>query len=174
MEYSKDVKKYELFIDVRPDTGFTQGYGIIQPSDRSLNVIPETDFFISVFLSKSTSIYEYVDVQKDETIQKIERQNINPYFIEFGFFDTIVRNKTNRGSDLSNGMVNYIRSVRQGVLSAYTDLQIVQWFDYEGKNSLPWFKGTTDEVTIDDIDKSKLTWSDIISKANFYPIDINK
>jgi hypothetical protein len=173
MRPTENIRKYSIFIDVRPTTGFTQGFGIIQPSDRSLGIIPETDFYVPVFLTKGGSIYEYVNIQQDKTIQPIQRQNINPFFIEFDFFDTIIRNKINVGIDLTSGMFDFIRTTRPEVTSAFTDTQIIDWFDSEGKNELPWFKGTPQQVTIDDIDKSKITFNDIISKASFFPIKIN-
>ncbi len=128
-----------------------------------------TNFYITVGLSKTTNVLGYVDVTKDETIQTIERQEINPYFIEMGFFDGIQRNKVNYGIELTPLRINYIRTVRPDVSLAFVyDDEIQKWFDLYGKFELPW-----DNVTIDDIDKADTTMYDIVSKASYYPIDIN-
>jgi len=47
------------------------------------------DFLIPILLTRTYGINEYVDVKKDNYQYIIERQDINPYYIEFGFFDTI-------------------------------------------------------------------------------------
>jgi hypothetical protein len=79
----EDKRNITLFIDKRPQ-------GIIQPSTRTFSDINKTDFYITVNLSRKAKLFEdYIDVFKDSTRFKIERQEINPYYIELGFFSTI-------------------------------------------------------------------------------------
>jgi hypothetical protein len=73
-----------------------------QPSSAVFN------YYLPIMLSRTSEIYEYVDTKKDEKISVIDRQEINPYFIELGFFDEISRIKTNIGSDLTIKMLNFI------------------------------------------------------------------
>ncbi len=48
------------------------------------------DFYIDVFLTKSfRKVDEYIDVEKDDLRTSIDRQLVNPYFIELAFFETI-------------------------------------------------------------------------------------
>src|ERR1017187_5461706 len=121
MDISENIKKYNIFLDPRGNpNGFTGG-------TLPLASAVWTDLFIPVFLTRTNKIIEYVDVQKDNTIQKIQRQNFNPYFIEFGFFDTIRRNKVNVGADLTANMINFIRSSRTDIYGfyAYTNAQVI-------------------------------------------------
>lgn len=141
--------------------------------DRTEHRFPEFDFFVPLFLTRTNEIFEFVQINKDETIQVIERQEINPFFIELSFFDTIEQNKVLRGSDLTVDMINYIKGVR-AELAGFTNQEVVMWFDQIGVNELPWFKGTNNEVSADDIDKINVISSHIISKANYFNIDINK
>lgn len=66
------------------------------------------DYFLPIMISRTSEVYEYVDVKKDEKTIKIDRQEINPYFIELGIFDDLSRIKSNVGSDLTYKMMNFI------------------------------------------------------------------
>ena len=55
-----------------------------------------------------------------------------------------------------------------------TDEQIKNWFDNVGINSLPWNKNESDETDLYNLEINELFWNSIISKANYYPIEINK
>lgn len=172
-----EVERYKikLFLDVRPWTGSTSGFGIIQPNGKIGEGNPR-DYFINVNLNRTYNVLEYINISKDPTKISIDRQLINPHFLEFAFFDTINKNKVNYGYDLTTGttgMTEFIRKKRADI-SGFTDSQIAEWFDYQGYNELPWNEGTKLQVTIDDIDKYNLMWQDIISKANYFKIDINK
>lgn len=172
LEDNFELHKYKLYLDIRKDRNFPTGFGFLH-SDRTINSLPENDFYLPIFLEKSTNKYEYVDVQKDETIEPIERQEINPYFIEFGFFDDIIRNKIIRGEHLTLGMSNFIKEKRPEIANlSFQDLK--KWFDEFGKFELPWSAGTTNEVTIDDIETSSIQFQHIVSKAGNFSIEINK
>jgi len=74
--------KIELFIDKRPN-------GILQPSGMLGNT-NDSDFYVNIPLNKNITLFEdYVTISTDPFRTTIERQLINPYFIELGFFETI-------------------------------------------------------------------------------------
>ena len=80
----EDKRNITLFIDKRVQ-------GIIQPN-RTFKDINSSDFFITVALTKNAKpTDEYVEVFKDETKVSIERQEINPFFLELGLFNTVVK-----------------------------------------------------------------------------------
>jgi len=66
-------------------------------------------FYIDVLLTKTFEVIDYVDTKKDEKIYTINRQEFNPYFIDFEFFSTLNRVKSNQGNDLTTDMINYLR-----------------------------------------------------------------
>ncbi len=149
----EEVKKYYLFKDSRKEN----------------TLKAPSAFYITIGLVKTNNIIEYSDVVRQDDIQTMERQEINPYFIELGFFDEIKRNKVNYGIELTPKRIQFIRNSRPDISVLYQfDDQIQQWFDINGKFELPW-----GDITIDDLDKSDPTTSNIISKASIYPIDIN-
>lgn len=171
MLYDRDnIIKYTWFADARPSTAFTQGYGFVH-SSRILSETPDSDIYVTVPLYRSYLIHEYVDVKKDETIQKIQRQEINPLFYEYSFFNNIKRNKVNNGGDLTIGAINFILSKRIDI-TGFTNSQVVEWFDYVGKNELPW-RLAEETITINDIEKSQIMLENIVSKSGFFGIDIN-
>lgn len=74
--------KIELFIDKRSN-------GILQPNG-TLGVKNHSDFYVNVPLSRNITLFEdYVNIAIDPFRTSIERQLINPYFIELGFFETV-------------------------------------------------------------------------------------
>jgi hypothetical protein len=194
MEYSNEISNYVIYMQTWPSDRFETGYGIVQKSkigaldetqrrDRRLlgvepniedflGACPETDFFIDVFLTKTTDIYEYVDTQKDERIQPIERQEFNPFYINYSFFDTIERNHANDGNGLTLDMIDFIRSVRLDVQN-FTNQQVRTWYTEIGRFEFPWNQGTANEVNIEDVDRSGVDVSNIVSKAQPFNIDIN-
>ncbi len=140
--------------------------------DRSTSRFPEFDFHVPIFLKRTYEVHEYVETSKEEEILPIERQEFNPYFIEFGFFDTIDRNRVNNGNELTVAMLNFIR-LRRSDVENLSDNQLRKWFDDIGKNEFPWNKGTALETTINDIDRVSFVAGHIVSKANRFNIDIN-
>ena len=174
MEYSFDnIHSFTIPVRTSPDSGSTLGYGFVhEDSIRTIKPYPKSDFFLPVFITKNENLLEYVDVTHDDTIFVMQRQEVNPWFIEFGFFDTIKRNKVNEGLDLTNIMLNYIRSVKPEI-SSLVDNDVKIWFDTIGKYELPWNKGTSNETTLDNLEKISLISQNIISNAFFNHIDIN-
>lgn len=175
MEHNSDnIHNFTLFVRTSPDTGSTLGYGFVHEGpNRHVSNLPQNDFFMPLFLTKTEDYYEYVDVTHDDTIFKMERQAFNPYFLEFEFFDGIKRNKVNNGEDLTVAIINYIRLVRSDI-SNLSNQEVKDWFDTIGKFELPWNKGTPLETTFDKLDTIGVLMQDIISKAKFLDIEINK
>lgn len=171
MEFSKDLNKFEIYVQTTPVDYFTTGYGFVY-SDKSVNANPENDFILPIFLTKKYNYYEYVDVKKDDTIIPIQRQNVNPYFIEYSFFDDVSRVGLKEGYQLTNTMVDFIRT-RRADISGSTDQQIREWFDKFGYYELPWNKGTSLETTLAQIEENGVLLDTIIGKAKLLNIDIN-
>lgn len=171
MEDYKEIQKYEIYLNLVQDSGFTNGYGFLH-SNNEIEFNPEFDFHIPIFIKKSYDIYEYVNITKDENVFDIERQLINPFFLEFSFFDTIKTNKTMYGNNLTSDMADFIKSKRTET-SGFTYNQMVNWFDDIGVHQLPWNIGG-EFIGFDEIDKAGVNVENIISKANFKNININK
>lgn len=173
MFYSeKQLLKTVIYADVRSTSAFTQGYAFVNKLGQ-ISEIPFSDFWLSIPLFKTCIIMDYVDVQKDERIQNIERQEINPFYLEYKFFDNVVKNKINNGSELTDTMINFILSKRNDI-QGYTNDQVRDWYDYIGKNELPWTAPDGSEVTVDDIETSQTILNSIVSKAKLLRIDIHK
>jgi len=95
-----DIKKYQIKVDFIPGGGIKRSDGIIADSyDR--------DFYITVPIFRNIIIDDYVDVEIDPLRLEVERQLINPYFIELGFFEnisstnSIVTKSKNYGIDIN-------------------------------------------------------------------------
>lgn len=74
--------KIELFIDKRPN-GILQASGMLSNQNA-------TDFYVNVPISRNITLFEdYVNIATDPFRTAIDRQLVNPYFIELGFFETI-------------------------------------------------------------------------------------
>lgn len=166
--------KIKLFVKTSVDSGSTLGYGFIhEGATRTLEALPQSDFFIPIFLEKNESYYEYVDVTHDDTIFTMQRQLFNPFFLEFEFFDDIQRNKVNNGEDLTLSMIFYIRNVRTDIANLSNE-EVKTWFDNIGRYELPWNKGEDNETTLDDLDEAAVILQNIVSKAHFLGLTINK
>lgn len=175
MEYSfENIHNFQLFVKTSPDENSSEGYGFIHEGpNRTLQSYPPNDFYLPVFLTRTGNLMEYVDISHDDSVFVMKRQEVNPWFLEFSFFDTIKRNKVNEGANLTNIMLNYIRSVRPDV-AQFVDVDLKNWFDSIGRYELPWNKGESNETSLDDLDVISLINQNIISKAHFNNIDINK
>lgn len=142
-------------------------------------------YYLNVFLEKTCELFEYVDIKKDEKIFKIDKQKINPYYIDFGFFNSINRIKINNENDLTPIMKNYLNQNYSKSIMKYSALEspVDSWFSEIGYNIL--LKNiiiTVDENTgeekreneLEKLEKLELNTNSITSKSFFFPISINK
>lgn len=75
--------KIQLFLDKRED------FGIIQPNN-SYGTKNFYDWHINIPFTKTNKVVEdYVHVYMDPFTTTLTRQLVNPYFMEFGFFETV-------------------------------------------------------------------------------------
>ena len=63
--------------------------GSVVTSVGGLATYYDSDWYLNVMLTKDIELTNYVEINKDATKYTINRQNINPYFYELGFFETI-------------------------------------------------------------------------------------
>jgi len=173
MEKIDNIQQYKLYVDTIPMSGVPGAWSFVYKDGSKNNGVPEFDFYFPLFLTKTYEIYEYVDVQKETEIIPIQRQEFNPYFIEFGFFDDVKRNRVNRGGELTSAMLNFIRLRRQDV-AILNNNDLRKWYDEVGVNEFPWNEGTKQEVTEDDIDEVNFVAGHLVSKAKYFKIDVNK
>ena len=188
------VRKYTIYADfiTLADKSAKEGDLIsydtkIRKSDGTLGNVPESDYYIRFPLKKSMRNIDYSNVDIQENVESIERQNFNPYFIEIGFFQGIKRNKVSLGEQLTSAHINFIRDRRPdintkfssgntfsvGGLDVSADERIRIWFDELGRNEFPWNKGGDRETVLNDLDLVLINNENIVSKASLYPIDIN-
>lgn len=74
--------KIKLFLQSEPE-GVVQPMGILGTQNIS-------DYFVNIPLTRKTKLIgDYIDVQFDPLRLNMQRQLINPWFIEFGFFESI-------------------------------------------------------------------------------------
>jgi len=78
----EEVFKYKIRLNVNPGGGVITSTGVISDSY-------DKDFFITLPVYKTQDLEGYVSVEKDPLKTSINRQFINPYFIELGFFENI-------------------------------------------------------------------------------------
>lgn len=84
--------KIELFIDKRPN-------GILLPNGTLGTKL--SDFYVNVPLNRNITLFEdYISVTLDPFITSMQRQLINPYFIELGFFETVNSISASTASDI--------------------------------------------------------------------------
>jgi hypothetical protein len=162
---------------------FPSGYGFVQ-KDKTIGPNPPNDFYLPIFLTKIYDYCTYVDIKADDTPFVIERQNINPFYIEVDFFTTVNRNGLRTGAQLTTNMIAYIKSRNMSgetgaPLSSYPNTisgnqAIRDWFENIGYWELPWDKGGSFETTLDDIEKVSYLLDTIRGKARILNIDIQK
>jgi hypothetical protein len=78
----KEVQRYKIRLPKYPNLG-------IQRSDGYISDSYDKDFYINIPIFKEEVVSDYVNVFIDPTKLEIERQFINPYYIELGFFKNI-------------------------------------------------------------------------------------
>lgn len=168
-----NIEKIQIYVDAIKNEESPTGI-LIRNSKGVWGEFPEKDFVISVALEKRNEAIGYVSTSIDPTVSTIDRQEFNPFFIELDFFSTISRNRIVDSNQLGATHIAFIREKRPDVDAAFsTDSEIREWFDDYGQNELPWNPGTSNEVTLDTLDKVQINLQNIVSKASLYPIDIN-
>lgn len=78
----KEVFKYKIRLNVNP------GGGVVTSARYVANSY-DKDFFVTLPIYKTQELDGYVSVEGDPLRTTVERQLINPYFIELGFFENI-------------------------------------------------------------------------------------
>lgn len=79
MENKLEIK---LYLDIREN-------GVVQP-DGTYSSQNYRDYYVNVNIGRNFKLIEpYVDIQLDPLRVDMQHQLINPWFIEFGFFETI-------------------------------------------------------------------------------------
>ncbi len=99
----KDIKRYKIRLPKYPNLG-------IQRSDGYFSESYDKDFYINIPIFKEDIISDYVNVFIDPTKLEIERQFINPYYIELGFFkniSSILRENSNNKNSAEEKSYNY-------------------------------------------------------------------
>ncbi len=78
----ESVQKIRLFLDKRPK-------GVLR-FDGSFALKNTKDYFATVILLRDAKLVDdYIDISLDSTRETLGRQEVNPYFIELGFFESI-------------------------------------------------------------------------------------
>lgn len=174
MEYALDNSaQFKIFARTTP-TNMTGDYAFVHEGvNRTQQAIPQSDFYLPVFLTKTSTLFEYVDVFRDPTIYKIERQEVNPWYVEFAFFDTIKYNKPTVGLGLTPNAIALIKDLKPE-LSSYTMENLKNWFDHVGLNEFEANKDASGNTFLDYISRFALNQEEIVSKALYAKIDINK
>lgn len=190
MDLNRNYIKKQIYLwgnrkdSVTPEIqGYEMSNDVVQGDIFSDNVlVKQKDIYVNVFLTKTCEIFEYVDVKKDEKIYSIDRQLINPYYINFGFFETVRRIKINTEEDLTMTMKNYLKIKYPESISEYNN-DVEKWFNEIGYNILINDVTTIiDKVTgkkiqengLDKLEKLKPSLNSVISKSHYFPIDVNK
>jgi hypothetical protein len=78
----EDVKKYQIRLNKIGESSIVRSDGVIANTY-------DKDFYITVSIFKKNKVEGYVNVDVDPLRLVVERQFINPYFIELGFFEDI-------------------------------------------------------------------------------------
>ncbi len=74
--------KIQLYLDKRE-------LGVVQP-DGTYGSQNHTDYYVNIHLNRRYNIIdEYIDIAIDPLRTEMQRQLINPWFIEFSFFESI-------------------------------------------------------------------------------------
>ena len=102
-------------INPRPLPGAFVTGTLLGNSHRGLMVSSPTTCgigWLPVLLTRTYDHYEYVNTKRDDTIETIVRQKVNPYFIELDFFNNIDRIFPNNSYDLNQYMYDKIKEVQ--------------------------------------------------------------
>ena len=197
----ENSRKYEIFLNVVSreksvsgtigNTGSTvdnkEVVYKIKRSDGTIGDVNDNDFFINLPIYQTQRSIDYIDVQKEDNIYKIERQEFNPFYIEYDFFSTTKTVIMSRGEYLDSENIKYIRQVRPSIdlkflinqnkeyngTFYYGDEGIKAWYQAEGRLEFPWNE-TGVEVNEEDVALSSINANTVYGKAQYFPIKINK
>jgi hypothetical protein len=170
---SPEVKKYQIYAHYIKLSGGTEGF--LSEDRRRLLPVPEKDFYLTINLHRTHNVNGYIDIQRPEEVFTVIRQQFNPFYIEYGFFNSVDRIKASEGGDFTDTQREFAISRRPDVFTSSPTLQeFIDWYNTVGKYELPWNEGTEFETSLHDIEESDLTTQSVISKAKFFPITINR
>ena len=173
MTFDSDVNKYEIYAHLVKTDNFTSGYGFLH-SNNNVYAHIENDIVIPVFLTRKNDYHEYVDVKLSDPITFVDRQQVDPYFMELGFFDGLQTGELRKGSQLNTNSIKYIIERRPDIASM-TPSQVRVWYEKIGYLQLPWnINDAVLKTTVDDIENASSTIATIEGKAKAYNININK
>ena len=172
MVFNSEVQKYQIFVQTTPVSGETMPYKFVY-KNKTVNDLPENDFILPIMLNKTHDYIGYVDVKKDESVFEIERQEVNPFFIELEFFDNVTTADLSKGYQLTPQTINFIREKRLDQAEK-TNLEIKDWYENYGYLQLPWDKGGKREVTLEDLENMNIITDTIVGQANVLNITINR
>jgi hypothetical protein len=171
MAHSNEIIKYEYHVQTSKNDDFEFGYGFIH-TNRSLQPFPEFELIVPLFLKKTYDYYEYVDIKKSDTILPIQRQEVNPQFIELGFFEGVNSVSIRYGYQLNQSGIEYIKQ-RRSEVNGYTGEEVRDWYETVGYFELPWITDGI-ETTIENIEEVNISVDTIIGRAGVLGITINK
>ena len=176
MDSDIEILNHKIYARTIPFSAFSSGYGFVL-NNGNVSQTPQSDFYVPVLLNRTGKYYEYVDVQYDNQVFFVERQEFNPYFIELGFFDTIKEIYISGASDLNTQMFNAITAQTSSYIGLQYDFNT--WFNDVGMNILPSSSadtGNASSVTLESLSllNDVNINSNLISKANKYPINIQE
>ena len=78
-----NIYKISLFLDKRE-------LGILQP-DGSYSTKNKKDWYVTIpFVRTEKIVDDYIHLYMDPFRASIQRQLVNPYFMDYGFFETII------------------------------------------------------------------------------------
>ena len=87
MEFQRKEKIQITTVVFTGSNGVNINY--IETSNAGLASSYDSDWYLNLFLTKDIELTEYIEINKDTYQLTIDRQDINPYFYELGFFETI-------------------------------------------------------------------------------------
>ena len=176
MDLDIEILNYKVYARTTPFSAFSSGYGFVL-NNNAVSQNPPNDFYVPVLLNRTSKAYEYVDVQDDNQVFFVERQEFNPYFIELGFFDTIKEIYISGASDLNQPMINAITAQTSSYIGLQYDFNT--WFNDVEMNYLSSSSADTGNASSITLESLSLLNdvninSNLISKANKYPIKIQE
>ena len=98
MEDINNVHKFKIYVDAVKAVLTTGCF--FHKNDTELHGNPENDFYIPILLTTNNDLFEYVQIDMGDEVERVERQEVNPFFIELSFFDGI-KQKCNGNSTKS-------------------------------------------------------------------------